>query len=84
MTGRGLAGWLALPGRLLIVVLIALIRVYQWTVSPFLGQACRFHPSCSRYMVEALQKYGLIRGLAKGLLRLSRCHPWHPGGYDPP
>ncbi|HMF35928.1 MAG TPA: membrane protein insertion efficiency factor YidD [Isosphaeraceae bacterium] len=49
-----------------------------------MGNVCRFEPSCSRYMVESLKKYGLVRGLARGLLRLSRCHPWNPGGYDPP
>ncbi len=75
---------LAWPGLILSTLLIGLIRVYQFTISPLLGNVCRFHPSCSRYMVEALQKYGLIRGLAKGLRRLSRCHPWNPGGYDPP
>jgi putative membrane protein insertion efficiency factor len=72
------------PGRVAIVLLIALIRLYQVTLSPLLGPACRFEPSCSRYMVECLKKYGLFLGLARGLRRLSRCHPWHPGGYDPP
>lgn len=80
----GLSAVQALPGRLVTMGLIGLIHVYQWTLSPLLGQVCRFHPSCSRYMVESLRKYGLIRGLAKGLRRLSRCHPWNPGGYDPP
>jgi putative membrane protein insertion efficiency factor len=79
--GRAL---IALPGRLAIGALVALIRVYQAVVSPLLGDVCRFHPSCSRYMIEALRKYGLIRGLAKGLRRIARCHPWNPGGYDPP
>jgi putative membrane protein insertion efficiency factor len=78
---RSLLRW---PGRVLIALLIGLIRVYQVTLSPLLGNVCRFEPSCSRYMVEALSKYGLIRGLGKGLHRLSRCHPWNPGGYDPP
>ena len=64
--------------------LIGLIRVYQWTLSPLLGPACRFDPTCSRYMIGAVNKYGLIRGLGKGLGRLARCHPWHPGGEDPP
>jgi uncharacterized protein len=72
------------PSRLAIAILIAAIRVYQLTLSPLLGPACRFEPSCSRYMVEALRKYGLFKGLAKGLRRVSRCHPWSPGGYDPP
>lgn len=76
--------WLSWPGRILIALLIGLIRVYQATLSPLLGNVCRFEPSCSRYMVESLKKYGLVRGLGRGLRRLSRCHPWNPGGYDPP
>jgi putative membrane protein insertion efficiency factor len=84
MSRDGLGNWPSWPGRILIALLIGLIRVYQFTLSPLLGNVCRFEPSCSRYMVEALRKYGLLRGLAKGLRRLSRCHPWNPGGYDPP
>ena len=78
---RAMVRW---PGRLGVAAMIGAIRVYQATISPLLGPTCRFEPSCSRYMIEALRKYGLVRGLAKGLRRLSRCHPWHPGGYDPP
>lgn len=70
--------------RLACRVLIASVRVYQWTLSPLLGPTCRFDPSCSRYMVGAVTRYGLVRGVGKGLRRLSRCHPWNPGGYDPP
>ncbi len=84
MTTDASRTWLSLPGRILSALLIGLIRVYQATLSPLLGNACRFEPSCSRYMVESLKKYGLVRGLARGLRRLSRCHPWNPGGYDPP
>jgi hypothetical protein len=64
-------------------LLIALIRVYQYAISPFLGRSCRHEPSCSAYMVEAVQKYGAFRGGWLGLKRVGRCHPWHPGGYDP-
>ncbi len=64
--------------------LIGLVRVYQWTLSPLLGRHCRFQPSCSAYFIEAVRKYGAIRGALRGVLRLLRCHPWHPGGYDPP
>jgi putative membrane protein insertion efficiency factor len=84
MTRARLRWWLAWPGRIMIGLVICLIQVYQLTLSPLLGNVCRFEPSCSRYMVEALKKYGLLLGLAKGLRRLSRCHPWNPGGYDPP
>jgi putative membrane protein insertion efficiency factor/ribonuclease P protein component len=72
------------PGRLVIAVLIGGIRIYQLTISPMLGRACRFEPSCSRYMAESLRKYGLIRGFTQGTRRILRCHPWNPGGYDPP
>lgn len=70
--------------RVASATLIGAILIYQRTLSPLLGPACRFEPSCSRYMVGAIRKYGLIRGAWKGLTRLSRCHPWNPGGYDPP
>jgi putative membrane protein insertion efficiency factor len=60
-----------------------LIRLYQWTVSPLLGPRCRFYPSCSQYALEAVSRFGLIRGLWLGARRLGRCHPWHPGGVDP-
>ena len=72
------------PGRLGVAACIGLIRVYQQTLGPLLGPACRFEPSCSRYTIEALRKYGLFRGLAKGAWRIARCNPFHPGGYDPP
>ncbi len=72
------------PERLLIGGLIGAIWVYQRTLSPLQGNVCRFEPSCSRYMVECLRKYGLLRGLGKGLRRIGRCHPFDPGGYDPP
>ena len=64
--------------------LIGLARAYQWLISPMLGPHCRFEPSCSAYFVEAVRKYGAVRGSCRGLLRICRCHPWHPGGYDPP
>ena len=72
------------PARAITALLIAAIQVYQFTLSPLLGPACRFEPTCSRYMVESLRKYGPLKGLARGLRRVSRCHPWNPGGYDPP
>jgi len=62
---------------------VFLIRLYQWTVSPLLGPTCRFHPSCSQYALEALLRFGVLRGSVLALKRLGRCHPWHPGGFDP-
>lgn len=64
--------------------LILLIRAYQLTLSPLLGEVCRFHPSCSRYAVACLELHGALRGSWLTIRRLSRCHPFHPGGYDPP
>jgi putative membrane protein insertion efficiency factor len=65
------------------MLLQALIRAYQYLISPWLGNRCRFYPSCSEYTVEALQKYGVGKGLWLGARRVCRCHPWHPGGHDP-
>lgn len=79
-----IAAILRWPGQLAVGALIVLIRAYQLTLSPLLGPTCRFEPSCSRYMIGALRKYGLLRGIWRGTLRILRCHPWHPGGYDPP
>ena len=64
-------------------LLVLLIRFYQYAISPLLGRRCRFFPSCSEYTAEAIQKYGVWKGLRLGGQRVSRCHPWHPGGYDP-
>jgi putative membrane protein insertion efficiency factor len=60
-----------------------LIRLYQWTVSPLLGPRCRFHPSCSHYAHDAIGRFGVRTGGWLVLKRLVRCHPWHPGGFDP-
>lgn len=64
-------------------LLIALLRGYQYAVSPWLGRRCRFFPSCSQYAVEALGRHGALRGSWLAARRVCRCHPWHPGGYDP-
>jgi len=63
-------------------LLSLLIRGYQLGLSPFLGTACRFHPSCSEYAHEAIMKHGVTRGAWLAVRRLGRCHPWHPGGID--
>lgn len=64
--------------------LLALIRLYQLALSPLLGRVCRFEPSCSRYTARCIELHGAGRGSWLGLRRIARCHPFHPGGYDPP
>lgn len=73
-----------LPCRLLGWTLIVLIRGYQMLISPMIGAHCRFHPTCSEYFIQAIRKYGVLLGSWKGICRILRCHPWHPGGVDPP
>ena len=68
---------------LLAAPLIALLKIYQYAISPMLGSRCRFAPSCSQYAVEALQRHGALKGSWLAARRIGRCHPWHPGGYDP-
>lgn len=62
---------------------ISILRLYQRLLSPILPPACRFHPSCSQYAIDSIEQYGIIRGAAKAMWRLLKCHPFHPGGYDP-
>ncbi|MEM6298826.1 MAG: membrane protein insertion efficiency factor YidD [Bacteroidota bacterium] len=64
-------------------ILIGVVRFYQGAISPFFPAACRYDPTCSQYMVEAIQKHGAIRGTWLGLKRISRCHPWGGCGHDP-
>ena len=64
-------------------ILIAFLKGYRYFVSPWFGQSCRFYPSCSCYAIEAVETRGAFLGLGLALRRLGRCHPWHPGGYDP-
>jgi hypothetical protein len=65
-------------------MLVQLVQFYQRGISPLLGQSCRFQPTCSQYMIEAIRKYGAIRGTFKGIMRICRCHPFSKGGFDPP
>lgn len=64
-------------------LLMVLVRGYQLFVSPLLPPACRFEPTCSHYAIQALREHGAVRGAALSVWRLLRCHPFHPGGYDP-
>lgn len=64
-------------------LMIGLIRAYQYLISPWLGNHCRFHPSCSHYAVECIEVHGPMAGSWMALRRLGCCHPWHEGGYDP-
>ncbi|MCM2358408.1 MAG: membrane protein insertion efficiency factor YidD [Geobacteraceae bacterium] len=64
-------------------IAISGIGLYQKYLSPFTGRSCRFYPSCSHYSVQSLQKYGLVKGVRLIVVRLAKCHPFHPGGYDP-
>lgn len=69
---------------LVIRAAVAALAVYQRLVSPFLPQSCRFAPTCSEYARQALSGHGLLRGSALAVVRLLKCHPFHPGGWDPP
>jgi putative membrane protein insertion efficiency factor len=72
--------FIALPRRLL----VAAARCYQYLISPWLGPRCRYQPTCSQYFIDAVHKYGAVRGAWRGLRRICRCHPWGGSGYDPP
>jgi putative membrane protein insertion efficiency factor len=62
---------------------ILLIRFYQLFISPLFPPTCRFYPTCSQYAIEAIQKKGVLRGVFLAIKRIAKCHPFHPGGYDP-
>jgi len=63
--------------------LILLINIYRYTLSPLFGNQCRYYPTCSHYAENAIKEYGAWRGIIMAVKRISRCHPWHEGGYDP-
>ena len=71
-------------GRFFSAFLIAGVRTYQACIRPILPSVCRFEPRCSEYFIGAVRKYGPFRGAYRGVRRICRCHPWNPGGYDPP
>ena len=64
-------------------LLITIIKIYKYMVSPLLPNSCRFIPTCSEYSMEAISRYGALKGTFLSLRRIVRCHPFHPGGYDP-
>jgi hypothetical protein len=70
--------------RLPVRLLLGLVRAYQIVLSPLLGGRCRFEPSCSRYAAACLETHGALRGSLLSIVRLCKCHPFHPGGFDPP
>ena len=63
--------------------LLLLLRAYKLAISPYLGQNCRFYPSCSDYAADAVRRHGALKGSLLVVRRLGKCHPWHPGGLDP-
>jgi len=65
------------------VIVIGLVRFYQIFISPLFPPKCRFYPTCSTYFIQAVEKYGVIKGSFLGIKRILKCHPFHPGGYDP-
>ena len=69
--------------RIPATLIIALVRVYQWTLSPIFGRQCRFQPTCSTYMIQAVEKYGAARGTWMAIRRILRCQPFCEGGHDP-
>lgn len=70
-------------GKALQTIPIAVIKIYQWVISPLLGPRCRFYPSCSHYACEAIEKHGTIKGVGLAAKRIARCHPGSAGGFDP-
>lgn len=65
------------------IIILLLIKFYQKYISIFLGKNCRFYPTCSAYTYEAIERFGVIKGVYLGIKRILKCHPFHPGGYDP-
>jgi putative membrane protein insertion efficiency factor len=75
--------WKITLRKIAIFPFILVIRIYKLVISPWMGPKCRYTPTCSQYAIDALYKYGMIKGLWKALNRISRCHPWGGSGYDP-
>ena len=64
-------------------ILLWLVRGYQIAISPMFGPSCRFYPTCSNYAMDAIREHGALKGAMLAAVRLAKCHPWHPGGFDP-
>ncbi len=73
----------SLIGNILRAAVLLLLRGYQLAISPWLGDCCRFHPSCSHYCANAVKRFGVWKGLWLGFIRICKCHPFHAGGVDP-
>ena len=73
----------SVAGNLPKLLVMGLIKVYRYCISPLMARHCRFYPTCSSYGLEALETYGFLKGSLLTVKRLLRCHPWHPGGFDP-
>lgn len=69
--------------KFLVLIVTLIIRFYQKFISPLKGKTCRFYPTCSQYALEAFRKYGFLKGFYLTFRRIIKCHPFHPGGYDP-
>jgi putative membrane protein insertion efficiency factor len=74
---------LQLPRKIFLIILAPIIFVYQKLISPLLGPRCKYHPSCSSYLVQAITTHGIIKGIILGILRIIRCNPFSGGGYNP-
>ena len=69
--------------KLIIQILIKVIKIYQFFISPILGQNCRYLPTCSEYSIQSFQQFGIVKGFVLSIKRISKCHPWGNHGYDP-
>ena len=69
--------------KLPVLIAVGLIKIYRIFISPLKSPTCRFYPTCSQYAIESLEKYGIIMGACKAFIRILKCNPFHPGGYDP-